>query len=87
MSVTEGNGEMRSGIVKTVVDFKVGSGLHNNTLRNWPERIPSQMAEYSPDVAVFMIGANDASIVGSDTAAWEPEYRAKVSEMMDLVWR
>ena len=80
-----GNELAPTGIVKTVVDFKVGSGLHNNVLRNWPERIPSQMAEYSPDVAIFMIGANDASIVGSDTAAWEPEYRAKVSEMMDLL--
>ncbi|HEY1741424.1 MAG TPA: GDSL-type esterase/lipase family protein [Acidimicrobiia bacterium] len=80
-----GNELAPTGIVKTIVDFKVGSGLNNNVLRNWPERIPTQMSEYSPDVAIFMIGANDASIVGSDTAAWEPAYRAKVSEMMDLL--
>ncbi|HEY3831686.1 MAG TPA: GDSL-type esterase/lipase family protein [Acidimicrobiia bacterium] len=80
-----GNELAPTGIVKTVVDFKVGSGLNNNVLRNWAERVPSQMTEYSPDVAIFMIGANDASIVGSDTAAWEPEYRAKVSKMMDLL--
>jgi hypothetical protein len=80
-----GNELAPTGIVKTAVDFKVGSGLNNNYLRNWPERVPSQMAEYSPDVAIFMIGANDASIVGSDTNAWAPAYRAKVSEMMDLL--
>ncbi len=74
-----------TGIVQTTVDFRVGSGLHDNSLRNWPERAPSQMASYTPDVAIFVIGANDASIVGSDTNAWAPGYRAKVSEMMDLL--
>jgi hypothetical protein len=74
-----------SGVVKVTVDFKVGSGLHDNGLRNWPERVPSQMADTNPDVAIFMIGANDASIVGGYESSWAPGYRDKVSRLMDAL--
>ncbi len=74
-----------TGVVKVTVDFKVGSGLHDNGLRNWPVETATQMAQYDPDVAVFMIGANDVSIVGSDTAQWLPQYQAKVDRVMDAL--
>jgi hypothetical protein len=77
------------GIVKTHVDYKVSSGLANN-LRNWPEHFKEEEAQYEPEAAIFMVGANDASIVGSATdavgaPAWESKYRAEVDEMMDLL--
>ena len=72
-----------SGIVRTTVDFRVGSGLHDNGLRNWPRRVPDQMATYTPDVAIFMIGANDASIVSSNEGSWAPRYREKVAALME----
>lgn len=72
-----------TGVVKVSVDFKVGSGLNDNGLRNWAEHVPSQMASGNPDVAIFMIGANDASIVGGNEARWAPAYRAKVGRLMD----
>jgi hypothetical protein len=74
-----------TGVVSVTVDFKVSSGLHDNGLRNWPVDGAQQMVKYSPDVAVFMIGANDASIVGGDRSRWDPAYRAKVDTMMDLL--
>jgi hypothetical protein len=78
------------GIVKAHVDYKVSSGLASNDIRNWPERFTQEDAQYQPEAAVFMVGANDASIVGSGVdavgaPAWESGYRAKVDVMMDLL--
>lgn len=72
-----------TGIVKITVDFKVGSGLHNNDRRNWAREVPQQMAAYDPDVAIFMIGANDTGVVTSRTESWTPDYREKISEIME----
>jgi hypothetical protein len=74
-----------TGIVKVTVDFKVGSGLHDNGLRNWSKRVPEQMTKHKPDVAIFMIGANDASIVSRNLQSWGPQYRKRVGEMMELL--
>jgi hypothetical protein len=78
------------GIVTTHVDYKVSSGLVGNGVRNWPQRFVEQQAQYQPEAIVFMIGANDASIVGSavnaaGAPAWEADYRARVDDMMDLL--
>ena len=78
------------GIVKTHVDYKVSSGLASNGVRDWPQRFRQQQVQYQPETAIFMVGANDASIVGSATdaigaPAWEAKYRAAVDEMMDLL--
>jgi hypothetical protein len=78
------------GIVKTHVDYKVSSGLASNGVRDWPQRLTQQEAQYQPEAAIFMVGANDASIVGSandaiGAPAWESKYRASVDEMMDLL--
>ncbi len=67
-----------TGVVQVTVDFKVSSGLHNNDVRDWPTEIANQMTKYSPDVAIFMIGANDAGIVGGDPSSWEPAYKARL---------
>ncbi len=74
-----------TGVVQVTVDFKVGSGLHDNGLRNWPQRVPDQMAANNPDVAIFMIGANDAGIVTSRESDWAPRYRTHIANMMDLL--
>jgi hypothetical protein len=74
-----------TGVVKVTVDFKVGSGLHDSGLRNWPVEASDQMANYDPDVAIFMIGANDVSIVGGNVDSWLPQYQAKVDRVMDAL--
>ena len=78
------------GIVKTRVDYKISSGLAGNGVRDWPQRFSEEQQQYQPEAAIFMVGANDASIVGSaldaiGKPAWEAEYRASVGEMMDLL--
>jgi hypothetical protein len=78
------------GIVRAHVDYKVSSGLAYNDVRNWPTRFEDQERQYQPEAVIFMIGANDAPIVGSGVdstgaPAWEAPYRAKVDGMMDLL--
>jgi len=78
------------GIVKTHVDYKVSSGLASNGVRDWPARFAQEQSQYQPEAIVFMVGANDASIVGSalngaGVPVWEADYRTKVDEMMDLL--
>jgi hypothetical protein len=79
-----------TGVVKTVVDYKVSSGLYSNDIRNWYERATEQMSSDNPDAVVFIIGTNDAPIVnrvdanGDGVPDWEAAYRMKVARMMDL---
>jgi hypothetical protein len=78
------------GIVKTHVDYKVSSGLASNDVRNWPERFAQEQVQYQPEASIFMVGANDASIVGSavdglGAPAWEAGYRSQVDRMMDVL--
>lgn len=73
-----------SGVVAALVDFKVSSGLATS-VRDWPEYATELLQEHDPEAIVFMVGANDAIVVNNDRASWEPDYRAKVREMMDLL--
>jgi hypothetical protein len=79
-----------TGVVKTVVDYKVSSGLWSNDIRNWYERATEQMKSDNPEAVVFIIGTNDAPVVnrvdanGDGVPDWEAEYRMKVARMMDL---
>jgi hypothetical protein len=79
-----------TGVVHTQVDYKVSSGLADNGVRDWPERATEQMAQYDPEVAVFEVGTNDASIVNSHLNAdgvpeWEPQYRVQVARTMEIL--
>jgi len=73
-----------SGVVRALVDFKVSSGLAAR-VRDWPDYATDLLEEFDPEAIVFMIGANDANIVSNDRTQWEPGYREKVQEMMDLL--
>jgi uncharacterized protein len=78
------------GIVSTHVDYKVSSGLASNAVRDWPANFTQEQLQYRPEAVIFMVGANDAPIVGSavdatGAPAWEAKYRAQVDRMMDLL--
>jgi hypothetical protein len=78
-----------TGVVSTLIDYKVSSGLWSNDLRNWSSRATSQMASDNPEAVIFFIGANDTPMpnkVDNDADGvpdWDPIYRAKVAQMMD----
>lgn len=80
-----------TGIVKTVIDYKVSSGLWSNDIRNWYQRATEQMALQNPDAILFIIGTNDTPVVNKvdanndGIADWQAEYQLKVARMMDLL--
>ncbi|HET9730136.1 MAG TPA: DUF459 domain-containing protein [Acidimicrobiia bacterium] len=77
-----------TGIVRTSIDYKVGSGLWAGG-RDWLQRARDQMASVDPEVVVFIIGTNDTSIVstydrnGDGVPDWEPSYRSKIDTMLE----
>jgi hypothetical protein len=71
------------GIVRAHVDYKVSSGIASNNIRNWPDNFTQEQPQYQPEAVIFMVGANDAPIVGNND--WEAQYRSKVDQMMDLL--
>jgi hypothetical protein len=80
-----------TGIVSTLVDYKVSSGLWSNDVRDWHRRVSEQMASENPEAVVFFIGANDTPMPndadndGDGTADWVPGYREKVGRVMDVL--
>lgn len=66
------------GVPVADAEYKISSGLNNTGFFDWYSYADAQMATYRPDVAVFMIGANDAH-VGMDLAA----YHDRVGSLMD----
>ena len=79
-----------TGIVKTLIDYRVSSGLWSNDIRDWYRRATEQMASDNPDAVVYIIGTNDTPVPnqvdsnGDGVPDWQAEYRMKVARMMDL---
>ena len=48
-----------TGVVQPYVDSRVSSGLTNPTFFDWRVQAEKEMARLNPEVAVFIIGAND----------------------------
>jgi uncharacterized protein len=80
-------GEMTAGtgVVQPVFLSRVSSGLSSPEFFDWTERGLQEMYTVNPEVTVFIIGANDTSIVGGDEGQWRPQYEQRVEEMMTLL--
>jgi len=72
---------------------KVATGLARSDYFNWGARMKELTTELSPDVVLFMIGANDAqAVLDPDgtvvaqfgTPAWSEAYRQRIGGIMDL---
>ena len=80
-----------TGVVKATIDYKVSSGLADQGIRDWPEHALQAMAEIDPDHVIFIVGANDASIVnsydsnGDGVPDCEVSYREKIDRMMEIL--
>jgi uncharacterized protein len=75
----------KSGVVQPVFDARESSGLLSPEFVNWPKRGGEDMFIYNPEVAVFIVGANDAKTLqdgGERGADWRTRYSALVEEML-----
>jgi hypothetical protein len=75
----------KTGVVQPVFLSKVSSGLGSPDFFDWPKRGGEELFKLNPEVAVFIIGANDFSVVEEDPAGWRPEYEQLVEQMMTLL--
>ena len=84
LSITASMGAVQ---VQPAAEYQISSGLLNTSDFDWYAYMTSEMTAYSPDVVVFMVGANDA-YTGMDLGL----YRQRVGQMMDqrngrrLIW-
>ncbi len=77
-----------TGVVQATLDGQISTGLTRPDYFNWPAELSADLARYSPQVIVIMIGANDAQDlpgppdVPYGTPAWDATYRARVDAFM-----
>jgi hypothetical protein len=81
-----------TGVVDSVLDYKVSSGLTRPDFFDWPRHIQAKMAEVGPQIVVVTFGGNDAQPIkvdgkGYDMSApeWSAEYGRRVGAMMDYL--
>jgi len=78
----------KSGIVQPVVDSRVSSGLLSPNFFDWPKNGAEDMLTFNPEVAVFIIGANDAKNLpkgAQQDAKWQAQYSAVVEQMLKVL--
>jgi uncharacterized protein len=78
----------KSGIVQPVVDSRVSSGLLSPDFFNWPKKGADDMVTFNPEVAVFIVGANDARNLskGADQdPQWQARYSTLVEQMLNVL--
>jgi hypothetical protein len=74
-----------TGVVQPVYFSKVSSGLSTPDFWNWPKHGREEMFKLDPEVTVFIVGANDTTIVTDDASEWRPAYEQAVEEMMQVL--
>jgi uncharacterized protein len=80
-----------TGVVQPYFDSRVSSGLTSRSFFDWPEHAAKEMDRLRPEIAVFIIGANDFA-APLDSAedehgqpAWKARYTALVEEMLAVL--
>jgi hypothetical protein len=72
-----------TGVVQPYFDSRVSSGLADPGFFDWPDHATTELARISPDIVVFIIGANDWTAVSGDT--WKADYARRVEEMVTIL--
>lgn len=86
-----GNLTADTGIALPTYDYRTSSGLASPGFFDWPEEATLEMGRVDPEVAVFIIGANDSGFVRSTPLgddgqpAWRSAYAGLVNEMLDVL--
>jgi hypothetical protein len=82
----------KTGVVKSVLDYKVSSGLTRPDFFDWPKHVQKKIPEVGPQIVVVTFGGNDAQDIKVDgkgyavgTPQWSAEYGKRVGAMMDYL--
>jgi hypothetical protein len=82
----------KTGVVKSVLDYKVSSGLTRPDFFDWPKHLEKKIPEVGPQIVVVTFGGNDAQDIKVDgkgyavgTPQWSAEYGKRVGAMMDYL--
>jgi lysophospholipase L1-like esterase len=77
-----------TGVVSATLDGEEATGLTRPDYYNWPSELQGDLAKYSPQVVVIMVGANDPQDfpgppdVPFGTAQWSAMYTQRVGAFM-----
>jgi uncharacterized protein len=87
-----------TGVVQPYFDSRVSSGLTSPNFFDWPSHAQKEMVRLNPEIAVFIIGANDylapttrptTTVTGTATSttvtgdqAWKADYAKRVDAML-----
>lgn len=80
-----------TGVGAPTFDSRVSSGLASPEFFDWPSHAAGEVARLDPEVAVFIIGANDWNIPRAQPVdatgepAWKAEYALLVEQMLDVL--
>ena len=90
----------QTGMVNTILDYKVSSGLSRPDFFDWTAHFARQIPAVNPDIVVVTFGGNDAQGLrnndkswaehhnpgaGGDDADWRAEYGKRVGAAMDYL--
>jgi uncharacterized protein len=83
-----------TGVVTPLAEYQVGTGIVRNEYWDWTRHLDAVLRARDPDVAVFMVGANDNQPLAVDGVShpagspeWVAEYRRRVAATMDVLTR
>jgi hypothetical protein len=83
-----------TGVITPMAEYQVGTGLVRAEYWDWTRHVDAVLRARDPDVAVFMVGANDNQPLAIDgisypagSPEWLAEYRRRVAATMDVLAR
>lgn len=72
-----------TGVVQPQFNSRVSSGLNSPSFYDWPKHAAEDLQQFRPEATVFIIGANDTSIVQKQSGGGEPEWRRQYAQLVD----
>jgi uncharacterized protein len=81
-----------TGVVESVLDYKVSSGLTRPDFFDWPKHLQAKIPQVQPDIVVVTFGGNDAQGLRMGDKSyqvgapeWSKEYERRVGATMDYL--
>jgi uncharacterized protein len=81
-----------TGVINAHGHYKISTGLSRPDYYDWPAHLAEDMAQYDPEVVIFMLGANDdqplsvgGNVYSFGSDQWRAEYARRVGQVMDML--